>query len=190
MLSTNHVVLGLVIDRPGYGYELQQRLDDRLGFLGLSDTVVYRVLDRLEHDDQIVESGPKSFGATRRGSPRVMYVATERGRSEFRRWMREPCERALVRDELHAKLVLAEPGDIGHLMTQVIAQERLCVEELTSLTRAPLRDLVGVDVPWPSVASVLIDEARAIRLQGTIDWLQRVRAVLERRASASSEQVR
>lgn len=183
MLSTNHVVLGLVIDRPGYGYELQQRLDERLGFLGLSDTVVYRVLDRLEQDDQIVESGPKSFGATRRGSPRVMYAATDHGRREFRRWMREPCERALVRDELHAKLVLVEPADIGHLTAQVIEQERMCVEELTSMTRAPLGDLVATDVAWSSIAAVLIDEARAIRLQGTIDWLQRVRAVLERRAA-------
>jgi hypothetical protein len=37
---------------------------------------------------------------------------------------------------------------------------------------------------------VLIDEARAIRLQGTIDWLQRVRAVLDLRATALWDEVR
>jgi hypothetical protein len=119
-----------------------------------------------------------------------MYVATDRGRDEFRRWMREPCERALVRDELHAKLVLSEPDDIAHLMTQVIEQERSCVEELTSLTRSPASALTAADVPWSAIASVLIDEARAIRLQGTIDWLQRVRAVLDLRATALWDEVR
>jgi DNA-binding PadR family transcriptional regulator len=38
-LSNKHVVLGLLIERPGWGYEVQQRLDQRFGFLALSEKI-------------------------------------------------------------------------------------------------------------------------------------------------------
>src|SRR6185312_6150626 len=50
-LSTKHVVLGLLIERPGYGYDLIQRARSRFGFLGLSENFVYRTLERLDPDD-------------------------------------------------------------------------------------------------------------------------------------------
>ena len=181
MLSTKHVVLGLVIDRGGYGYDLQQRLADRFDFLGLSDAVVYSVLDRLEEDGYVAQSGPKQTGRTKRGSPRVMYVATDAGVEEFRRWMARPCDVAVVREELHAKLVFARPEDCEQLIEQTRELERHCLGALQSLTRPPLHELVEGELPWSQVAAALVDDARATRLQGTIEWLQRVRAVLERR---------
>jgi DNA-binding PadR family transcriptional regulator len=181
MLSTKHVVLGLVIDRPGYGYELQQRIEDRFAFLNFSEAVVYRALDRLEHDGLVAESGPKLVGRTKRGSPRVMYAPTDDGAAEFRRWMKTPSEVALVRDELHVKLVLAEPEDRQELLEQTFELERVCLAELQLLSRPPLHEVVDGDMAWSEVAAVLVDDARATRLQATVEWLQRVRAVLERR---------
>ena len=43
-LSTKHAVLGLMIDRPSYGYNLQQQIAERLGFLGLAESTVYKNL--------------------------------------------------------------------------------------------------------------------------------------------------
>lgn len=180
-MSTKHVVLGLVIERSGYGYDLQQRIDQRFGFLGLSDTVVYRALDRLEEDGHVVVSRRKEYGQTRRGSPRIVYSATPTGQNEFLHWMAQPIRRALVREELHVKLVLAEPRDYRELIEQSFAIEEQYVAELRSLTRPPLHELVDSEMPWREVASILVDDACATRLQGSIEWLQRVRGVMRRR---------
>ena len=111
-LSTRHVVLGLLVERPGYGYDLQQRIDARLGFLRLSESAVYKILERLEREAWIEEAGQRRIGITRRGAPRVMYRATALGLDQFRAWMATPCERALLRDELQAKLTVADPEDL------------------------------------------------------------------------------
>ena len=69
-LSTKHAVLGLMIDRPSYGYNLQQQIAERLGFLGLAESTVYKTLERLEQDGWVEEVGQKQVGGTRRGAPR------------------------------------------------------------------------------------------------------------------------
>jgi DNA-binding PadR family transcriptional regulator len=80
VLSTKHVVLGLVIERPSYGYDLQQRFNTRFRFLSLSEKVTYRVLDTLKAEGWIEPVGVKQVGKTERGAPCVIYGATERGR--------------------------------------------------------------------------------------------------------------
>jgi len=67
-ISTKHVVLGLLVERPSYGYELAQRLGTRLDFLGLQGNSIYRILDRLEDDGWIVEIGERRVRRTRRGA--------------------------------------------------------------------------------------------------------------------------
>lgn len=181
MLSTKHVVLGLVIDRAGYGYELQQRMNRRLGFLGLSENVIYGVLDRLERDGLIEERGAKVAGQTRRGSPRVMYAATQAGQEAFRRWMATPSRPAVLREELQAKLAVSAPE---HAEALIALTEHLEVEylrELQQLAGTRRGNLDDVDLTWDALAEILIDEAQAVRLEGTIAWLQRTRSVLQRR---------
>ena len=78
-LSTKHAVLGLMIDRPSYGYNLQQQIAERLGFLGLAESTVYKTLERLEQDGWVEEVGQKQVGGTRRGAPRILYRATPDG---------------------------------------------------------------------------------------------------------------
>lgn len=187
MVSTKHVVLGLVIERSGYGYDLQQRIEERFGFLGLSDTVVYRALDRLETDGHIVQTGLKTIGQTRRGSPRLVYSATTPGRDEFLTWMSQPVKRALVREELHVKLVLAGPRDCARLIEETFLLEREYVAELRGLTRPPLHELVDDEMPWSEVAAILVDDACATRLQAAVEWLQRARAVMQRRLAGAAE---
>lgn len=185
MLSTKHVVLGLLVEQRGYGYELQQRIDRRFEFLGLSESTVYGLLTRLERDGLIEERGPKATGRTKRGAPRVVYGATDAGVAEFGRWMASPCGPAIPREELHAKIVLSEPDDLPRLIEMAERQERECLAELGALTSRGLHELSGEDVTWRDAAAMLVEDARAARLQATIDWLQRARAVMERqRASA------
>jgi DNA-binding PadR family transcriptional regulator len=186
-LSTRHVVLGLLVERPGYGYDLQQRIDARLGFLGLAESAVYKILERLEVDGWIEEAGQRRIGLTRRGAPRVMYRATPLGREHFKRWLATPCERAILRDELQAKLHLAEPEDLPELLAVAEAQGRECLAELAALRRPALAQVAEPTVPWHDAATMMVDDFRLRSLQTLVDWLDAICELMEERIRRGSE---
>lgn len=182
--STKHVVLGLVIERPGYGYDLQQRLDRRFRFLGLSDRAVYRALESLWREELIEERGEKQTGRTRRGAPKILYGPTAKGVDEFGRWIGESCELAVVREEIHVKLALAQAPNFARLLEVIDRLERSCLTALHALQQAEppaLEAMADPEMAWETVSLLLVDDAEAIRLQGIIEWLHRVRPVVRRR---------
>jgi DNA-binding PadR family transcriptional regulator len=192
-LSTRHVVLGLLVERPGYGYDLQQRIDARLGFLGLSESAVYKILERLEREGWIEEAGQRRIGITRRGAPRVMYRATPLGRDHLKAWMTTPCERAVLRDELQAKLTVADPHDLPDLLAIAEAQSRECLVELAELRlRQPvLASAAELDVPWHEAATMMVDDFRLRALQTLVDWLDAICTLMKeriRRAAVTARQ--
>lgn len=180
-LSTKHAVLGLMIDRPSYGYNLQQQIAERLGFLGLAESAVYKTLERLEVDGWVEEVGEKQAGRTRRGAPRVLYRATPAGVDSFKRWMASTSDRALLRDELQTKLALSDPDDLPRLLEMAEAQSRECLEELVALTRAPLSELATSDVAWDVAARLMVDDFKARWLESLVDWLDGICEVMEER---------
>jgi DNA-binding PadR family transcriptional regulator len=189
-LSTRHVVLGLLVERPGYGYDLQQRIDARLGFLRLSESAVYKILERLEREGWIEEAGQRRIGITRRGAPRVMYRATPLGLDQFRTWMATPCERALLRDELQAKLTVADPEDLPDLLAIAEAQGRECLVELAMLRRPVLAHAVEPDVPWHDAATMMVDDFRLRALQTLVDWLDAICDLMQERIRRAAETAR
>jgi DNA-binding PadR family transcriptional regulator len=180
-LSTKHAVLGLMIDRPSYGYNLQQQIAERLGFLGLAESAVYKTLERLEHDGWVEEVGQKQVGATRRGAPRVLYRATPDGVASFKSWMAETSDRAVLRDELQAKLALSDPEDLPRLLEVAEAQSRECLQELVALARPSLSELATTDVEWALAARYMVDDFKARWLESLVDWLDGICEVMEER---------
>lgn len=180
-LSTNHVVLGLLIEQPGYGYDLLKRARSRFGFLGLSENFVYKTLERLEQDGWIEETGDKSVGNTRRGAPRVIYRATPLGRERFKQWIATPSDRAVLRDELQAKLNLSEPDDLPELLAVAEHQCRECVAELATLQRPVLAHVAEPDVPWHHAAVMMVDDLNLRWLQALVDWLNAICELIEER---------
>jgi DNA-binding PadR family transcriptional regulator len=169
-LSTKHVVLGLLADRTSYGYALQQQLADRFGFLGLAESAIYKTLERLEFDGCVEQAGEKHVGRT----SRVLYRVTPEGVEEFRRWMAEPTGQAPVREELHAKLVLAGPEDLPQLSEVVEAQAQACLAELAELGRGPRRQVDPGPLRWDATARLLVEDFKAYRLESLVDWLAEV----------------
>jgi DNA-binding PadR family transcriptional regulator len=186
-LSTKHVVLGLLIERPGYGYDLQQRLDARVGFLRLSESAVYKILERLERQGWIEETGEKRFGATRRGAPRVTYRATAVGRERFKEWIATPSDRAVVRDELQAKLNVSDPSDLPELLAVAEAQGRECLAELATLRRPVLAQVAEPDVAWHDAAVMMVDDFKLRWLQTLVDWLDAICDVIEERIERTAQ---
>jgi DNA-binding PadR family transcriptional regulator len=185
-LSTKHVVLGLMIDRPSYGYGLQQQIADRLGFLGLAESAVYKTIERLEEDGWVEEVGEKRVGRTRRGAPRVLYRATPVGVEQFRRWMAEPSDRAVLRDELQTKLALSDPADLPQLLSMAEEQARQCLAELAQLSRPSLAQAATPTVAWSSATRMMVDDFKARWLESVVDWLDAICEVMDERIKQAS----
>ena len=83
-MSVKHAVLGLVIERPGYGYELIQRLEQRIEGWRPSETAVYPALRSLRmegmiraRDGAVATVGPANMFARKR-PPGASHSATRR----------------------------------------------------------------------------------------------------------------
>lgn len=184
--AMKELVLGLVIDRPGYGYELNQRIEEQFSFLGLSRAFVYSALESLERSGFIEPVGPKAAGRTRRGSPRVMYRPTEDGVREFGLWMGTPTDLPRVRESAHVKLLLARSeAELRDLLDHLHRLHRQCVNELNALGDCPpVHELTDDAMPWPAAAALLVEDARATQIRACSDWLDRACEVVEERLDA------
>lgn len=188
-LSTKHAVLGLMIDRASYGYNLQQQIAERLGFLGLAESTVYKTLERLEQDGWVEEVGQKQVGGTRRGAPRILYRATPDGVASFKSWMADPSDRAVLRDELQTKLALSDPEDLPQLLAMAEEQSRDCLQELVALARPSLSELATADVEWELAARYMVDDFKARWLESLVDWLDGICEVMEERIKRTAGSV-
>jgi DNA-binding PadR family transcriptional regulator len=183
-MSAKHAVLGLVIERPGYGYDLARRLRERFGSSGFAPTGVYSALDQLSAEGLVRAAGARpGGGASERAAPRTVYEATPQGQRQFDRWMAASAPPAHVRDELNMKLSLSRARDLPSLVEQARAQEAQCLQRLEAIRRGDAgerRPAQGAELAWPRVAALLVRDAEVRQLQTRIEWLQRARAIMTR----------
>lgn len=182
-LSTKHVVLGLLVNRTSYGYALQQQLAERLSFLELAESAIYKTLDRLEADGCVEQAGTRHSG----GYTRQLYRVTPEGVQEFKRWIAEPGEPPPLRSELHAKLVLAEPDDLPQLLEAVEAQADACTSQLNR-AQARVANASVADTRWSARANRLVQDFQARRLESLVDWLNNVAREIEEHLEAKSSE--
>jgi DNA-binding PadR family transcriptional regulator len=184
-MSLKLAVLGLLVERRGYGYDLARRFEDRVGpGWQLSEGAIYVALDNLQREgyvrhvaDDVPPSGRRR---THRGAPRVMYEATDKGGDEFEAWMLAPSLRAPVREELHLKLALSRTEHLPRLVEVTVEQERACLERLEGYSGAVrFEELVRTVQPWEAISAVMVRDAEIAYLQASIEWLRRIREAME-----------
>lgn len=112
--TVNLAVLGLVIERPSYGYELSQRFGSRFGgLLEVGRSHIYAALDSLQRDGLIEPLPPSPDEQPRQR--KVHYRATPDGASAYR---------AGVAEQLHENgrqaRTLARLAAIGGSRTETI----------------------------------------------------------------------
>jgi DNA-binding PadR family transcriptional regulator len=177
-MSAKHAVLGLVIERPGYGYQLAQRLDERFGASGFAPSGVYSALDQLSRDDLVRSAGEMGAGPARRAAPRTIYEATEEGLDHFEAWMLDASPAPPLRDELHMKIALCRPRNVPRLVEMIEGQELVCLGRLQDLKRLTERTpAAGRD--WSALMRMLAAEAEVAFWNARIEWLQNARELLE-----------
>jgi DNA-binding PadR family transcriptional regulator len=177
-MSAKHAVLGLVIERPGYGYQLAQRLEERFGSSAFAPSGVYSALDQLSRDDYVRSAGEKGAGPARRAAPRTIYEATEGGIDHFEEWMLGPSPTPPLRDELHMKIALARPCNVPRLIEMVSGQELVCLGRLGDLKRLAGEEREG-SREWSKLMRMLAGEAEVAFWSARIEWLQSARELLE-----------
>lgn len=173
-MATKYAVLGLIMERRGYGYDLAQRLAERLGpAWQLNPAAVYQALNQLEADGMVesFEQPSPPLSDERRRLPRLVYEATERGREAFRAWLLAPVLRQEpIRSELALKLAVAQASN-EELRGMIDGAERLLQGAL-----GEYRDSEEPGAPWKPTA--VARTAALFRLEGELDWLATVRPLL------------
>jgi DNA-binding PadR family transcriptional regulator len=177
-MSAKHAVLGLVIERPGYGYQLAQRLDERFSSSGFAPSGVYSALDQLSRDELVRSAGELGPGPARRAAPRTIYEATEEGVDHFESWMLDPSPMPPLRDELHMKIALCRPRNVPRLIEMIGGQELVCLGRLRDLKNVT-EEVPGPAHDWSRLMGVLASEAEIAFWNARIEWLQSARELLE-----------
>jgi DNA-binding PadR family transcriptional regulator len=173
-MAIKYAVLGLIVERRGYGYDLVHRLHTRLGpAWQLSSSAVYTALDTLEAEHLIegsVRTVPKADEPRpSRRSGRVVYQATTKGEAAFRAWLQQTdSAREPIRSELLLKIALAD-AHAAPALIEAVEHEAWRVRQLQTTCSAA----------EGHGASRLVTAAVSARLDSELEWLGEVRAELE-----------
>jgi DNA-binding PadR family transcriptional regulator len=182
-MSAGKAVLGLVIQRPGYGYQLEQRVKERFGSAQFVASSIYKALGRLEKDRLIrVVGGEELELADAERSRRIKYEATPEGVAYFRQWLRASSSVPLVREELQLRIAFCEPHELPRLIEIVEGEEIVCLTMLGEFQRSiDDEDEETLDGPreWSRLMDMAVDHAEAGFWDARIRWLQDVRLFLE-----------
>lgn len=179
----NFAVLGLVIERPSYGYELSKRLQSRFGSLleVRSASHVYAALDRL-HGEGLVEGMQAEVsgadGPTRQ--PKVHYRATAAGALAYRQWLAERLRDDEDRVELLGKLITVGARDVGALGDLLDRYDAECV---AATQRMPLADRsAAASESAAEFVQRLVGEERRFVIEAQLRWIDYAREELRARA--------
>jgi DNA-binding PadR family transcriptional regulator len=179
--SVNWALLGLVIERPSYAYELAQRFDRIYqGALSLSSVShVYTALGTLK-SRALIEKVP---GTGTERQPKPHYRATERGLREHREWLvAQICE-----DLRRQRLLVVQLAALTHQpqdAMEVIARcEQAWLEEAGKLPLADRESHTPEDCS--ELRTHLVEEERRLTVDAKLAWLEYARR--EFKAFASTQ---
>lgn len=132
-MSAKHALLGLLLNRPAYRYQLGDRLQKLLGpAWKINPGQLYRTIKRLEQDGLI----ERIDNATDDQDERHVFAITDNGADEFERWFEESTTEArLLRRPLLVKITLAGPGRLEGALKQIVSYEQACAARVEELMR-------------------------------------------------------
>jgi len=173
-MSTRLVILGLLREKPLYGYELKQIVEERMGdWTSIAFGSIYFALDKLAEEHLVKKVATEQEG----GRPsRSVYEITEAGRVEFDRLLRQ------VWSEFERQHFAF---DIGLAFMQALSKKEIKgylgerIEKLEAGQKYLLahreEQLQRPEVP--SVAAAIFEHSR-VHLQAELKWtrdlLQRI----------------
>src|ERR1700694_4574756 len=99
--KSKYAVLGALSVCPGSGYDIKKLMEQSTSnFWNESYGQIYPILKQLVEEELATSRAEKQEGKPER----YIYTLTEQGREELQRWLAEPVERMVERNELLLKL--------------------------------------------------------------------------------------
>jgi DNA-binding PadR family transcriptional regulator len=197
--AVNWAVLGLVIERPSYGYELFHRLGRRYeGVLAPPISQIYAALDALERaalieplpEEQLASIALEEPARPRaRRQPKVHYRATASGARAFRAWIAERMRDDPQHVELLRRLAAAAGAgfeQIGVMHELVDHYERCCVEEASRMPLARARNGAPAAAGGELLERLMLAARRGL-LDAQFAWIDYARKEIDAFARARSE---
>lgn len=162
-------LLGLLLERPGHGGDLANRLAARLGETWRVDTNdVYRLLEQLERTGLVTSRDEPKRGNQRR--THLVYHPTEGTSRALSLWMETLLPREPVRLGLQAKLSVARQQDAPRLLVALKAYERECL-----VLAHTIHPSDGVPRSWAALCMDCTRDGVYAQLQTEVDWAARTR---------------
>jgi DNA-binding PadR family transcriptional regulator len=170
-------ILGLVLERPGHGYDLGARLRARLGpSWAIDPKRLYRMLDQLERASLI--SGAVETDPDNPRLQRTVYSATELAPDALRMWLETLAPREPTRVEIQAKVAAAREQDVPQLRQALLQYERECLELLRQSSGPPLPVR-----SWMGLVMDIVRDASDSQLRTEVEWAKRTRRRIEEHAA-------
>jgi DNA-binding PadR family transcriptional regulator len=132
-VSAKHALLGLLLHKPAYRYQLGDRLQKRLGpAWKINSGQLYQTIKQLATDGLI----ERVDGAPDDQDEKHVFAITAAGAEEFERWFEEGASGTrLLRRPLLVKITLAGPERLESALDQIDAYEQECAARLKELSR-------------------------------------------------------
>lgn len=170
------VVLGCVIERPGYGYDLGKRIAARMGpGWQFNPSGVYGSLDRLEAKELVRHELRESMPRSPRSRDRVVYRATDEGVVAFEDWLRSEVRKEPVRMDVLARIAVSRPEHAPLLLSALEGYERECLEMVAGTTA---HDCLEVR-PWDRMISEGVRDSVLQHLRAELAWARTMRRRIE-----------
>jgi DNA-binding PadR family transcriptional regulator len=183
-LSAGEAVLGLLVERPGSGNELERRLGERLASARFAHGSAHHAVKRLSRRGliRVVDDSGQPGGAVMAAEESGWsYEATAEGVAYFESWLRGSSGMPPMREELHAKIAFCGPADLPRMIELVRETELECMTRLEELNdrRRSERRLVDED-EWTQLMGTIVTTGEVVWWDARIRWLQSLRQYLQR----------
>ncbi len=171
---TREVVLGLLVECPGYCYQLDQRLQQHRFRAAefVHGTAAQAITQLLKEGLAREQRSPNKLALAGRRNVKI-YEATDRGVAHFREWIRMPARPMPIREELIARVSLCQPDDMPRLIEVVRNTEAMLMAQLQNLNfRDRVRHRALDRGIWETQIDVAVSKVDHAVLDSRIKWVQ------------------
>lgn len=176
--SVNWAVLGLVIEKPSYGYEIGRRFQTRFAdFMPASLSNIYTTLDRLVRM-RLVEPTHAQAATVSGRQHKLHYRATSEGARAYRTWLARRLREVDDRTELLMRLLSVCLRGVPALDEVLERYESECLEEQRQLKAQPPPRAPADPELMPELLTRMVQDERRSMLAAQLDWVRRTRIEL------------
>lgn len=177
-MALEHAILVSLEEHSGTGYELARRFGKSIGFFwAASHQQIYRTLKRMVelgwvHGEDVLQDGRPD---------KKVYRVSDDGRAEMRRWLAQPQDSSMIRNDLAVKIRGASMGDPLAVLAEVELHRGQHAERLDVYRLIEKRDFSDpARLSGRRLHQYLVLRAGVRAEQGFLDWCDEVLQAMRR----------